>query len=61
MSDPVSFASDSFVHGLEPSSCVDAVHPDNNNWDIAVIEKFSEFRTEFEVVFSDGKGICIFV
>ena len=39
-----------FFDALEVGSCVD-YRNENGKWEAAVIERFSEFRTEFEISF----------
>ncbi len=54
-----------FFDALEVGSCVD-YRNENGKWEAAVIERFSEFRTEFEIsFFTVGKSslrvaLCLF-
>ncbi len=42
----------SFLDSLEIGSCIDCFRG-TNRWEIAIIEKFSDVRTECEVAFAD--------
>lgn len=44
-----------FIESLDLGSCVDCLRK-NNIWEMAVIEKFSDTRTECEICFNDGKA-----
>eukprot|EP01033_Poteriospumella_lacustris_P007468 gene7468-5365_t len=47
-----------FIESLDLGSCVDCLRK-NNIWEMAVIEKFSDTRTECEICFNDDERIWI--
>lgn len=49
----------SFIESLDIGSCIDCLRK-NNIWEMAIIEKFSDVRTECEICFNDGKNCKYF-
>jgi ubiquitin C-terminal hydrolase len=48
----------SFIASLEVGSCIDCLR-NNNQWEMAIIENFSDVRTECEIAFNDEERLWI--
>ena len=45
-----------FFDSLEIGTYVDFYWRDRNRWEMAIVERFSEYRTEFEIAIGDQQG-----
>lgn len=44
------------LENLEEGSCVDVLNASTGKWELGIIERFSDFRTEVEVTLPSGES-----